>query len=140
MRNLVPYNVNIFTNLLNTLLYLKYFQRGILGRWRRRRMLGSLHPVGHLDSTHTCLNNQENRQKTSRMDSLEPSVDERSTEEGRKGGEVVCATRTGGRELGRVEGRPTGQAEPPSLACKSRRAGQSVFWQQAGLNIWKVIS
>ena len=32
------------------------------------------------------------------MDSLEPSVDERPTEEGRKGGEAVRATRTGGRE------------------------------------------
>ena len=29
-----------------------------------------------------------------------PSADERPTEEGRKGGEVVSATRTGGRERG----------------------------------------
>ena len=33
------------------------------------------------------------------MDSPEPSIDERPTEEGRKGGEAVSATRTGGREL-----------------------------------------
>ena len=44
--------------------------------------------------------NPENRQKTSRMDSPEPSIDERPTEEGRKGGEVVHTTRTGGRERG----------------------------------------
>ena len=52
-------------------------------------MLGSLRPADYLDSTHTCLNNPENRQKTSRMDSLEPRVDKKSMEEGRKGGEVV---------------------------------------------------
>ena len=34
------------------------------------------------------------------MDSLEPSVDQRLTEEGRKGGEAVRATWTGGREPG----------------------------------------
>ena len=34
------------------------------------------------------------------MDSLEPSVDKRPMEEGRKGGEAVRALRTGGRELG----------------------------------------
>ena len=32
------------------------------------------------------------------MESLEPSADERPTEEGRKGGEVVRAARTGGSE------------------------------------------
>ena len=63
-------------------------------------MLGSPRPADHLDSTHICLNNPENRQKASRMDSLEPSIDERSMEEGRKGGEAVRSTRTGGRELG----------------------------------------
>ena len=35
------------------------------------------------------------------MDSPEPSIDERPTEEGRKGREVVPATWTGGREPGR---------------------------------------
>ena len=35
------------------------------------------------------------------MDSLEPSVDERPTEKGRKGREAVRTTRTGGREPGR---------------------------------------
>ena len=63
-------------------------------------MLGSPHSADQLDSTHICLNNPENPQKTSRMDSLEPSVDERPMEEGRKGGEAVRATWTGGRELG----------------------------------------
>ena len=95
--------------------------------------------MDHLDSTHTCLNNPENRQKTSRMDSLEPSADERPMEEGRKGGEVVCPTRTGGRELG-AEGQPTDKAEPLSLACKGGGDGRSVFGQQVGLNIWEVIS
>ena len=67
-----------------------------LGRWRRRRMLGSPRPADHLDSTHTCLNNPENRQKTSRTYSPEPRVDERSTEEGRKGGEAVALHRLAG--------------------------------------------
>ena len=40
------------------------------------------------------------------MDSPEPSVDKRPTEEGRKGGEAVCSTRTGGRELWRWKGSP----------------------------------
>ena len=81
------------------------------------------HPADHLDSTYTCLNNPENYQKTSRTESLEQSADERPTEEGRKGGEVVHATWTGRRDLGR----PAGQAEPWSLACKSGGARQSVF-------------
>ena len=34
------------------------------------------------------------------MDSLEPSIDKRSTEEGRKGGEVACTTWIGGKEVG----------------------------------------
>ena len=33
------------------------------------------------------------------MDSPEPSIDKRPMEEGRKGGEAVCATQTGRREL-----------------------------------------
>ena len=48
-------------------------------------MLGSLRPADHLDSTHICLNNPENHQKTSRMDSPEPSIDKKPMEEGRKG-------------------------------------------------------
>ena len=71
-----------------------------LGRWRCRRTLSSPCPADHLDSTHTCLNNPENHQRTGRTDSSEPSIDQRSTEEGRKGGEAVHATWTGGRELG----------------------------------------
>ena len=54
------------------------------GRWRHRRMLGSPPPDDPLDSTHICLNNPANRQKTSRTDSPEPSIDKRPTEEVRK--------------------------------------------------------
>ena len=57
-------------------------------------------PADHLDSTYTCLNNPENRQRISRTESPEPSADERPTEEGRKGGKEVHAPRTGGREPG----------------------------------------
>ena len=86
-------------------------------------MLGSPRPTDCLDSTYICLNNPENCQKTSRMDSLEPSVDERSTEEGRKGGEVVHATQTGGKDPGQWRGSPLGRAEPQSLACKREETG-----------------
>ena len=81
--------------------------------------LGSPRPADHLDSTHTCLNNPENQQKTSRMDSLEPRVEERPTEEGRKGGDGVCTARTGRRELGQWRGSLPGEAEPRSQTCKS---------------------
>ena len=87
-------------------------------------MLGSPRPADHLDSTHICLNNPENRQKSSRMDSLEPSGDKRPMEEGRKGGEVVLDTRTG-RRGGR--GSLPCKAEPLSLACKSGGAGLCEF-------------
>ena len=90
------------------------------GRWRSRRMLGSLRPANHLDSTHTCLNNPEHRQKTSRMDSPEPSRDKRSKEEGRKGREVACTTRTAGREPG-WRGSPLGKAEPPKSGLQKQR-------------------
>ena len=50
-------------------------------------MLGSPRPADRLDSNHISLNNTENGQKTTRMDSPEPSVDKRAMEEGRKGGE-----------------------------------------------------
>ena len=72
------------------------------------------------------------------MEFLEPSADDRPTEEGRKGREAVRAPHW--REGAGVEGWPAGQAEPLSLAVKSRGARWSVFGQQAGLNIWKVIS
>ena len=81
------------------------------GRWQRRRMLGSPRPADHLYSTHICLNNLENHQKTSRMDSLETSIDERPAEESRKGREAVHATRTGGREPGWWSGSSLGKAE-----------------------------
>ena len=70
-------------------------------------MLGSTRPADHLDSTHTCPNNPENHQKTSRTESPEPSADERPTEESRKGGEVVRAPRTGRRE-------PEQRGSPPA--------------------------
>ena len=44
------------------------------------------------------------------MESLEPSADERPTEEGRKGSEAVHTTRTGGRELGQRGGQPAKQS------------------------------
>ena len=83
-------------------------------RWQCRRMLGSLRPADRLDSTHIGLNNPENRWKTSRMDSPEPSIDKRPTEEGRKGGEAVRATWTGRRDPGRRRGsQPTRQGRAP---------------------------
>ena len=45
------------------------------------------------------------------MDSSEPSADERTTEEGRKGSEVVHATQTGGREPG-LRGSPQAKQSP----------------------------
>ena len=86
-------------------------------------MLGSPRPADHLDSTYTCLNNPENRQKTSGTESPQPSSDKRPTEEGRKGSEAVRAPRTGGREPGQRGGPPAKQ----SLACKSGGAGRSMF-------------
>ena len=94
-----------------------------LGRWRRRRMLGSPRPADHLDSTHTCLNNPENCQKTSRMDSPEPSTDERPTGEGRKGGQAVRATRTGRREPGQRGSLPAKQRPRVWLAKAERPDG-----------------
>ena len=75
-----------------------------------------MHPADDLDSTYTCLTNPENHQKTSRMESPEPSADERPTEEGRKGGEAVRAARTGGREPGRRGSLPAKQRPPVWLA------------------------
>ena len=49
-----------------------------IGRWWHRRTLGSPSPANRLDCLdHICLNNPEKHQKTSRMDSLEPSIDKR---------------------------------------------------------------
>ena len=69
-----------------------FLKNAYLGRWRHKRMLGSPCPADRSDSTHICLNNPENYQKTSRTDSPEPSIDKRPTEEGRKGREVERAT------------------------------------------------
>ena len=83
--------------------------------------MGSPRPADHLDSTHICLNNPENGQKTTRTDSPEPSVDKRPTEEGRKGREAVRATRTGRREPGRWRGSPPGKEEPPKSGLQKWR-------------------
>ena len=83
-----------------------------------RRTLGSPPPADHLDSTYTCLNNPENRQRISRTESTEPSADERPTEEGRKGGEAVRAPRTGGRELGQ-RGSPPAKLSPQVWLAKA---------------------
>ena len=84
--------------------------------------MGSPRPADRLDSTHICLIYPDNHQKTSRTDSLEPSIDERPTEEGRKSGEVVRATRTGGREPGRWRGsQPTRQGRVPESGLQKRR-------------------
>ena len=79
-------------------------------------MLGSPHPADHLDSTYTCLNNPENRQKTSRTESPEPSADKSPRKR---------VARTGGREPGRRGGPPAKQsprvwlakAEGPDEVC-----------------------
>ena len=84
-------------------------------------MLGSLCPADHLDSTHTCLNNPENCPKTSRMDSREPPIDKRPTEEGRMGRQAVHTTRTGKREPGRWRGSPLDKAEPPKSGLQKWR-------------------
>ena len=75
-----------------------------------------MRPADHLDSTYTCLTNPENHQKTSRTESLEPSTDERPTEEGRKGGKVVRPTRTGRREPGQRASPPAKQSPQVWLA------------------------
>ena len=84
-------------------------------------MLGSPRPADHLDSKHICLNNPENHQKTSRTDSLEPCLDKRPTEEGRKGEKAVSATRSARRELGWWRGSPSGKAEPPKSGLQKWR-------------------
>ena len=63
------------------------------------------------------------------MESLEPSTDERPTEEGRKGGEAVRTPRTGGREPGQRGGPPAKQsprvwlakAEGPDGVCSDSK-------------------
>ena len=50
------------------------------------------------------------------MESLEPSADERPTEEGRKGGEAVRTPQTGGREPGRRASLPAKQRPQVWLA------------------------
>ena len=90
-------------------------------KWKRRRTLGSPRPADCLDSTDICLNNPENIQKTSRTDSLEPSIDKRPTEEGRKGREAVHATHTGRREPGWWRGSLPGKAEPLKSGLQKQR-------------------
>ena len=78
-----------------------------------------MRPADHLDSTYTCLNNPENRQRISRTESLEPSTDKRPTEEGRKGREVVPTAQTGRREPGQ-RGSPPAKQSPQSGLKKQR--------------------
>ena len=52
------------------------------------------------------------------MDSLEPSADERPTEEGRKGREAVRATWTGGRKL-EWRGSPPAKQSPRVWLAKA---------------------
>ena len=54
------------------------------------------------------------------MDSLEPSIDKRPKEEGRKGREVHT-TQIGRREPGQWRGSPPGKAEPPKSGLQKRR-------------------
>ena len=61
------------------------------------------------------------------MDSPEPSIDKRPTEEGRKDGEAVRPTRTGGREPGWWRGSLSDKTEALSLTFKSGGAAQSEF-------------
>ena len=77
-----------------------------------------MHPANHLDYTYTFLNNPENHKKTSRMESLEPSADERPMEEGRKGSKVVHAPWTGRREPGR-RGGPLAKQSPQVWLAKA---------------------
>ena len=92
-----------------------------IGRWGVEEDADLTAPADHLDPTHICLNNPENHQKNSRMDSPEPRVDKRPTEEGRKGREAVHITRTGGRDLGQWRGSPPSKAEPPKSDLQKQR-------------------
>ena len=55
------------------------------------------------------------------MDSPEPSVDKRPTEECRKGGEAVHTKLTGGREPGQWRSSPSGKAEPLKSGLQKQR-------------------
>ena len=84
-------------------------------------MLSSLRPADCLDSTHIGLNNPENYQETSRADSPQPSIDRRPAEEGRRGGEAVCAIRTGRREPRWWRDSTLGKVEPPKSGLQKWR-------------------
>ena len=94
---------------------------GDLGRWQHRRPLNSPCPADHLDSTHICLNNLENCQKTSRMDTLEPSVDKRPTGEGRKMGRGGVRYTDWWEGAGPVEGQPARQGRAPKSGFQKWR-------------------
>ena len=99
-----------------------------------------MHPADHLDSTYTCLTNPENHQKTSRMESPEPSAEERPTEEGRKGGEAVRTPRTGGREPG-WRGGPLAKQRPRVWLAKAEGPDEVCSDSKRDLlSIWEVIS
>ena len=96
-------------------------------------MLGSPRPADCLDSTHICLIYPENHQKTSRTHSPEPRVDERPTEEGRKGGEAVHATRTGGKEPEWWRGsQPTRQGRAPESGLQKQRGQTECVLRASG--------
>ena len=99
-----------------------------------RRTLGSPHPADHLDSTHICLIYPDNDQETTRMDALEPSIDERPMEEGGKGGKAVCATRTGMREAGQWRGsQPTWQGKAPKSGLQKWRGQMECVLTPSGI-------
>ena len=66
------------------------------------------------------------------MDSPEPSVDERPTEEGRKGGEAVRGTWTVGREPGQ-RGNPLAKQSPLVWLAKAEGPdGVECVWTASG--------
>ena len=89
---------------------------GESGRWRLRR---TPYHADRLDSTHICLNNPENFQKTSRMDSLEPAHTRSLRKRvGRAERRCMLYGQSGGNQGGGGGDRPR-RHSPQSLACKS---------------------
>ncbi|XP_053074783.1 solute carrier family 41 member 3 isoform X4 [Acinonyx jubatus] len=131
--------VAIQTSRISTYLHM-WSTPGVLPLWMKQYWPNPCSTFCTSDSTYTCLNNPENRQRISRMESLEPSTDERPTEEGRKGSEAVRAPRTGGREPGQRGGSLAKQSPLVWLAKAEGQDGWSVFQQQVRLSVWEVIS
>ena len=93
------------------------------------RTLGSTHPADHLDSTHTCLNNPENHKKTSRMDSLEPSIDERPR---KRVGRVERHYMDWQERAGAVEEQPTWQGRAPEFGLQKQRGQMECLLTASG--------